>query len=138
MMTLYVCFCFFFFSSRRRHTRCALVTGVQTCALPILPQHMHAVLDAAGAVRDLGEVVAAGRLLVGAEAAMVGRRGLQVAGLQRAPQRRLVLPGPERRAQHLGRRGSEIRVEIDAVVDPPMALQPPAEDALALLAAQED
>src|SRR3546814_5187341 len=39
---LYVCilflfvFSFFFFSSRRRHTRCALVTGVQTCALPIL------------------------------------------------------------------------------------------------------
>src|SRR3546814_8201024 len=28
--------CFsFFFSSRRRHTRCALVNGVQTCALPI-------------------------------------------------------------------------------------------------------
>src|SRR3546814_6256791 len=31
---LYFC-CLFFFSSRRRHTRCALVTGVQTCALPI-------------------------------------------------------------------------------------------------------
>src|SRR3546814_14253581 len=29
------CLCFFVFSSRRRHTRCALVTGVQTCALPI-------------------------------------------------------------------------------------------------------
>src|SRR3546814_13351913 len=28
-------FVFVFFSSRRRHTRCALVTGVQTCALPI-------------------------------------------------------------------------------------------------------
>src|SRR3546814_17808043 len=28
----------FFFSSRRRHTRCALVTGVQTCALPICEQ----------------------------------------------------------------------------------------------------
>src|SRR3546814_19422379 len=28
--------CSYFFSSRRRHTRCALVTGVQTCALPIL------------------------------------------------------------------------------------------------------
>src|SRR3546814_3850746 len=28
-------FSLFFFSSRRRHTRCALVTGVQTCALPI-------------------------------------------------------------------------------------------------------
>src|SRR3546814_20368579 len=25
----------FFFSSRRRHTRCELVNGVQTCALPI-------------------------------------------------------------------------------------------------------
>src|SRR3546814_5936789 len=32
----FLSFClFFFFSSRRRHTRCALVTGVQTCALPI-------------------------------------------------------------------------------------------------------
>src|SRR3546814_10256137 len=29
----FLCWCFF--SSRRRHTRCALVTGVQTCALPI-------------------------------------------------------------------------------------------------------
>src|SRR3546814_1330439 len=34
----------FFFSSRRRHTRCALVTGVQTCALPIstLTETLHA------------------------------------------------------------------------------------------------
>src|SRR3546814_3282941 len=30
-----ILFCVFFFSSRRPHTRCALVTGVQTCALPI-------------------------------------------------------------------------------------------------------
>src|SRR3546814_4512738 len=36
MCVFSVCFwIFFFFSSRRRHTRCALVTGVQTCALPI-------------------------------------------------------------------------------------------------------
>src|SRR3546814_4982981 len=33
-----VAFFFFFFSSRRRHTSCALVTGVQTCALPIFPR----------------------------------------------------------------------------------------------------
>src|SRR3546814_18873563 len=33
-------YCVFFFSSRRRHTRCALVTGVQTCALPIFGQDM--------------------------------------------------------------------------------------------------
>src|SRR3546814_6195997 len=32
---LFLRWCVFFFSSRRRHTRCALVTGVQTCALPI-------------------------------------------------------------------------------------------------------
>src|SRR3546814_13621482 len=30
-----ICICCFLFASRRRHTRCALVTGVQTCALPI-------------------------------------------------------------------------------------------------------
>src|SRR3546814_8465334 len=29
---------FFFFSSRRRYTICALVTGVQMCALPISPE----------------------------------------------------------------------------------------------------
>src|SRR3546814_5972555 len=32
----------FFFSSRGRHTRCALVTGVQTCALPISDPRRHA------------------------------------------------------------------------------------------------
>src|SRR3546814_2784620 len=40
--------CFFFFSSRRRHTRCALVTGVQTCALPISVCIAMAVLAMAG------------------------------------------------------------------------------------------
>src|SRR3546814_2975400 len=34
----------FFFSSRRRHTRCALVTGVQTCALPISKSQLPVVL----------------------------------------------------------------------------------------------
>src|SRR3546814_3287086 len=37
----------FFFSSRRRHTRCALVTGVQTCALPISTSEWQTLLDAA-------------------------------------------------------------------------------------------
>src|SRR3546814_1286692 len=35
LFVMYVVLMLFFFSSRRRHTRCALVTGVQTCALPI-------------------------------------------------------------------------------------------------------
>src|SRR3546814_1165690 len=34
-VVLFVLCVLVFFSSRRRHTRCALVTGVQTCALPI-------------------------------------------------------------------------------------------------------
>src|SRR3546814_2858707 len=35
-----------FFASRRRHTSCALVTGVQTCALPICGAGFHAALPA--------------------------------------------------------------------------------------------
>src|SRR3546814_7491030 len=38
-------FCLFLFSSRRRHTRCALVTGVQTCALPILEAKNYRGID---------------------------------------------------------------------------------------------
>src|SRR3546814_19720697 len=39
-MYSFLIFCLLlFFSSRRRHTRCALVTGVQTCALPISADH---------------------------------------------------------------------------------------------------
>src|SRR3546814_10255272 len=49
---------FFFFSSRRRHTRCALVTGVQTCALPIsVEEHL-----AAEGVGEAGDDVEKGRL----------------------------------------------------------------------------
>src|SRR3546814_20712638 len=39
---------FFFFSSRRRHTRCALVTGVQTCALPIFRARMIKAVEKQG------------------------------------------------------------------------------------------
>src|SRR3546814_6941938 len=50
----------FFFSSRRRHTRCALVTGVHTCALPIYalgPEIVGAERDGANAFRN-GKIVA--------------------------------------------------------------------------------
>src|SRR3546814_15764369 len=40
-MRLSLVYYVFFFSSRRRHTRCALVTGVQTCALPISSSQNH-------------------------------------------------------------------------------------------------
>src|SRR3546814_2151300 len=43
----------FFFSSRRRHTRCALVTGVQTCALPIFQQCLDGMTaDVTGSAGD--------------------------------------------------------------------------------------
>src|SRR3546814_6106503 len=61
----------FFFSSRRRHTRCALVTGVQTCALPICagaPSPRRPVRRHPG--RALAEVDAAVRA---ARAARTGR-----------------------------------------------------------------
>src|SRR3546814_3680972 len=45
-------FCIFF-SSRRRHTRCALVTGVQTCALPIFTAALDQVTDAQQAEHGL-------------------------------------------------------------------------------------
>src|SRR3546814_14923823 len=68
-------FCFFF-SSRRRHTRCALVTGVQTCALPIwqapVQRHLAALeaLDGHAGARLLALVaVARGLALAGADAA---------------------------------------------------------------------
>src|SRR3546814_2559489 len=49
-------FVLFFFSSRRRHTRCALVTGVQTCALPIFPWSWRMTHEGGGlgALGDLG------------------------------------------------------------------------------------
>src|SRR3546814_9435311 len=49
MCSFFYCFCFFF-SSRRRHTRCALVTGVQTCALPIWLEERKQILYLLGPV----------------------------------------------------------------------------------------
>src|SRR3546814_7262441 len=60
---LIYCLCFrffFFFSSRRRHTRCALVTGVQTCALPISARRWQPSGDGAiGVGRDGGASIGA-------------------------------------------------------------------------------
>src|SRR3546814_3187130 len=59
----------FFFSSRRRHTRCALVTGVQTCALPICRIRLKGIGDYANghagvaivAAWTIGDVLAAAK-----------------------------------------------------------------------------
>src|SRR3546814_1797568 len=70
-MTVCSCLCCrlsFFFSSRRRHTRCALVTGVQTCALPI-----SSILDATAAsiVKACMKAAYDGLRIDGKEAAIV-------------------------------------------------------------------
>src|SRR3546814_4720686 len=59
-----VFWCLFLFSSRRRHTRCALVTGVQTCALPIWHRPRVAGLCArTPALSGQARVLAGARLL---------------------------------------------------------------------------
>src|SRR3546814_4786435 len=70
---------FFFFSSRRRHTRCALVTGVQTCALPIF-----AVVAAAYRLGPFG--AAAGMLIVTIITSLMTGQGYgPVAAIEEAP-----------------------------------------------------
>src|SRR3546814_8519546 len=62
-----MCVVLFFFSSRRRHTRCALVTGVQTCALPIFAASQNASVAKSGAA-IAGGAVWDGGVLASAEA----------------------------------------------------------------------
>src|SRR3546814_4249606 len=57
----------FFFSSRRRHTRCALVTGVQTCALPTSAERT--------ALRAARDVVVTERAALGAAGVVEGAIG---------------------------------------------------------------
>src|SRR3546814_9935903 len=82
-------FMMFFFSSRRRHTRCALVTGVQTCALPIW--------SATDATRGASRGLAGGgsrcqlddlrRIVDGCVADRVERRGREPQGAPEPPTR---------------------------------------------------
>src|SRR3546814_3370774 len=85
----------FFFSSRRRHTRCALVTGVQTCALPILPLMLVAV--PAGAIADMFDRRKVAMTGLGfASAAGIGLTAIAVLGLT-TPWTLLLFRSEERR-----------------------------------------
>src|SRR3546814_19518780 len=85
---------YLFFSSRRRHTRCALVTGVQTCALPIWKVACPATL----ALRRACEV---------SEAGLKAEMRLQVKATPRW--RRKALASSHRRAKPRPLRRSEER-----------------------------
>src|SRR3546814_1858983 len=82
-------FSFFFFSSRRRHTRCALVTGVQTCALPISFACGFLVVAARhlAAGRPLADLIA--RPADHAVPVLLGVIGPQLLGLLRSEERRV-------------------------------------------------
>src|SRR3546814_7346019 len=93
-----MCLSFFFFSSRRRHTRCALVTGVQTCALPIFSLSANArvvvnefVYNPAGTTNAMGvsliqgtfvfvtgEIAPSGEMDVATPVGTIGIRGTTV------------------------------------------------------------
>src|SRR3546814_3249819 len=103
---VYGCFVFLF-SSRRRHTRCALVTGVQTCALPILVlDHRVQQADVGGAGRGVAPAGEVEHNVVGVEVvavapldalAQVEGPGLEVIGrfpaLRQVGPRDVVRPG---------------------------------------------
>ena len=103
-----------------------------------VPQHRHAVLDPGGAVGNLREVVLAHLLLLGAEAAVIGGGGLQVSGLDAAPQCLTVLQRAERRAHHVAGREFPALVLIDLFIDQQMACQHLAVDRLTVLAGVAD
>src|SRR3546814_18320628 len=101
-----------YFSSRRRHTRCALVTGVQTCALPIFtttrdPDGRTTVFDRLPP--ELGRLQAVGRLDINSE-------GLLLLTNDGALKRQLELPS----TRWLPR--SRVRVHGRVVPERPAAL----------------
>src|SRR3546814_4735876 len=69
---------FFFFSSRSRHTSCALVTGVQTCALPISIHRLEGVFVGEP---DSGALLLAVNARIGAFGQQGARFVAQAAGL---------------------------------------------------------
>src|SRR3546814_7991170 len=80
----------FFFASRRRHTSCALVTGVQTWALPICKADRRMAL---GHIADFPYILRHEHRCV----ITVGRGGAAVVGLERLERRSVAAGDPARR-----------------------------------------
>src|SRR3546814_7834692 len=98
-----VFFSVFFFSSRRRHTRCALVTGVQTCALPISDTGLGDALLDRRAVGARAEDRLGGRARAGPRAAAFPGPGRRGAGARRGDRARGAGAGGPRRRGGAGR-----------------------------------
>src|SRR3546814_2690070 len=87
---------FCFFSSRRRHTRCALVTGVQTCALPICGrQTKEPALQGGRAMRDKQKTTMNRRNFLGAVGGMSTAVAATAAGTFDSTEAQAYDPGEE-------------------------------------------
>src|SRR3546814_11798526 len=103
----FLIFCLFFFSSRRRHTRCALVTGVQTCALPISEAYKE---------RDDGSVEIHQQILVARptqRAIVLGKQGSRIKeiGAKARAELAALLGHPRSEERRVGKAGS-VRVDL--------------------------
>src|SRR3546814_1716047 len=108
-----------FLSSRRRHTRCALVTGVQTCALPIYQRRL-AVVDV-GNDRNVADLVRLNRhdVVLAFSKESVGRLRRAWPGACRArrrPARQACAPGVRRRGQSPRLRSEEHTSELQSLM----------------------
>src|SRR3546814_10324329 len=129
-----ICMLLFFFSSRRRHTRCALVTGVQTCALPI-SRHPGAVCGhngcerqhaaAADAAKEIGTgFIHAANLKHGTEALKTGAGvttgvthiGVAASGRPVTPDVAARVQALARSTWHDGRRSEEHTSELQSLM----------------------
>src|SRR3546814_11574574 len=125
-----MCLMFFFFSSRRRHTRCALVTGVQTCALPICPKHKASAVTALGATARNGRPRRSlGRLSLTISCQSLGDAGRRLSA--DAAEHRLA--GDAALAEHDLARRVIGQIDVDAAAEPDAADQlPPPDDVAGL------
>src|SRR3546814_2549409 len=74
---------YFFFSSRRRHTRCALVTGVQTCALPISPEIVFQPVTGVAAMTERrGQIGNRSKIVNRTEIVNLGQDGADTGGFR--------------------------------------------------------
>src|SRR3546814_5040770 len=99
----------FFFSSRRRHTRCALVTGVQTCALPIYGYLLDQFLRESSNVRTDaygGSIENRARLLVEVTEAVAKEIGADRTGVRLSP----ISPASGRSEEHTSELPSLMRI----------------------------
>src|SRR3546814_10644656 len=109
-----------FVASRRRHTMCALVTGVHTCALPIyalgqvtaLPfaPLQGAVQEKARKIRRLQPKASAGSAISASAPPSIFRRSAPASGITRSPKKRAVTSFAWRSEEHTSELQSLMRI----------------------------